>query len=179
MIIVMFIHLNSQSKKRMPSFCVKHLQLVLTLAWFSFFSVMELSAEEISPEHQAWLKNQFSEQHQQLIPIVAVADMYFSCNQERKVDATSISLEALVTQQSRAVLADKLINCLGEDDVKSDVALNFGLLGCFHQQLGHLPHNEKAQKMVIVEKAILALSREERQQSFTKCVNAQAIHYLK
>jgi len=31
----------------------------------------------------------------------------------------------------------------------------------------------------LVDKAILSLSREERQQSFTRCVNAQAINYLK
>ena len=130
-------------------------------------------------EHQQWLKDKFSEQHQQLIPIVAVADMYFACNQVRKVDPISYSLTDLVTKQSKNQLADKLMVCLGDDEVKSNQALNFGLMGCFHQQLSGLPEKEREIKMELVEKAILSLSREERQQSFTRCVNAQAINYLK
>jgi len=136
-------------------------------------------AQEMDAEHKQWLKDRFSDQHEQLIPIVAVADMYFACNQVRNVDPISYSLTDLVTKQSKNQLADKLMICLGEDEVKSDQALNFGLIGCFHQQLSGLPEQERKVKMALVEKAILSLSREERQQSFTRCVNAQAINYLK
>ncbi len=156
-----------------------------TVTWSLSFACLLIlvalngSAEEMDAEHKQWLKNKFSEQHQQLIPVVAVADMYFGCNQVRKVHPMSYSLADLITKQSKNQLADKLMVCLGKDEVKSNQALNFGLLGCFHQQLSGLPKEERKVKMALVEKAILSLSREERQQSFTRCVNAQAINYLK
>ena len=43
------------------------------------------------------LKKRFSEQHQQLIPVVAVADMFFICNQVRKFDKTEYKLNFLIT----------------------------------------------------------------------------------
>ena len=154
-------------------FCV-----VLSLTLLPFIATKTL-AEEFTQEHKQWLQQQFGEQHKNLIPIVAVADMYFACNQQRKVDPRNQSLASLVTQVDKNQLANKLMRCLGEDKIKSDEAINFGLLGCFHQQLSGLPEQERAVKMALVEKAIVALSREERQQSFTRCVNAQAMHYLK
>jgi hypothetical protein len=75
-------------------------------------------------------------------------------------------------------LAEKLITCLGDDNLQSEVALNFGLLGCFHEQLAHLPESERQQKMMLVKQAILSLSLSERQKSLTQCVTEQAIHYL-
>lgn len=129
-------------------------------------------------EHNAWLKKQFSEQHQSLIPIVAVADMLYSCNQERKIEPVNYKLNDIISNMDRNRLAEKLILCLGADGMKSEIALNFGLLGCFHEQLAHLPDVEREQKMVLVRKAILSLSRSERKKSFTQCVTAQAIHYL-
>ena len=134
--------------------------------------------EQITTEHKAWLKEKFSEQHKKLIPIVAVADMYYACNKRRKVDPISYQLTDLVNKIDKNQLADKLSLCLGEDTVQSDVALNFGLLGCFHEQLSHLSEIEKKQRMALVEKAILSLSRNERKKSFTQCVTEQAIHYL-
>ena len=154
---------------------VTQVNSVILLCLMAFNS----SAQEMDKEHQQWLKDQFSEQHEKLIPVVAVADMYFACNQVRHVDPISYSLTDLVTKQDKNQLADKLIVCLGEDEVKSDKALNFGLIGCFHQQLSGLPEQERIAKMKLVKKAILSLSREQRQQSFTRCVNAQAINYLK
>ena len=150
-----------------------YLAVLLTLLAFSSIS------EEFSEEHKLWLKEKFGEQHQNLIPIVAVADMYFACNKLRKVDPIQPPLVDLVTKENKNVLAEKLSVCLGSDEIKSDLALNFGLQGCFHQQLSALPDEERKVKMELVDKAILALSREERQQSFTRCVNAQAIYYLK
>ena len=145
----------------------------------SFFSYASSSTETMTPEHQQWLKEQFSEQHKKLIPVVAVADMFYGCNQERKVETTYYPLKNLITQMDKKQLAEKLSACLGKDEIKSEQALNFGLIGCFNEQLSDLPDEEKKQKMTLVEKAILSLSRTERQKSFTKCVNAQAIHYLK
>ncbi len=39
--------------------------------------------------HNDWLKKRFSKQHQQLIPIVAVADIFYSCNKARRTDKIS------------------------------------------------------------------------------------------
>lgn len=129
-------------------------------------------------EHNAWLKNKFSEQHQSLIPIVAVADMLYACNQDRKIEPVTYQFKALILHMDKNRLAEKLLSCLGGDSIQSDIALNFGLLGCFEEQLMHLPDIERQQKMVLVKKAIKALSHNERKKSFTQCVSAQAIHYL-
>lgn len=125
-----------------------------------------------------WLKKEFSAQHQELIPVVAVADIYYSCNEARKVDAVTSSINELVLKLDRNTLALKLTNCLGDDTVKSDIAINFGLKACFKAQLAHLEQKDQVAKMALVDKAILSLSRSERQQSFTQCVTDQAIQYL-
>ena len=131
-----------------------------------------------SEDYDAWLKDKFSAQHEKLIPIVAVADMFYACNQQRKIDKQNYQLKELIIKMNKDELAEKLAQCLANDAVQSDVALNFGLLGCFHEQLAHLPEVERQQKMALVEKAILSLSRNERKKSFTQCVTEQAIHYL-
>lgn len=132
----------------------------------------------VTAEHNAWLKNKFSDQHQSLIPIVAVADMLYACNQARKVEPVTYQFKALILHMDKNRLAEKLLSCLGEDTMQSDTALNFGLLGCFEEQLMHLPDIEREQKMILVKNAIKALSHDERKKSFTQCVSAQAIHYL-
>ena len=172
--IDMTINSDNNELRKYTSSCTRFAILFLFI-----FDASTGYAQEIDKSHQQWLKNQFSEKHQKLIPIVAVADMYFSCNEIRKVDPISLSLSDLVTKKNKNELADKLILCLGNDEIKSDQALNFGLLGCFHQQLSGLDEEDRKIKMILVNKAILSLSREERQQSFTRCVNAQAINYLK
>jgi hypothetical protein len=133
---------------------------------------------QANAEHNAWLMDKYSEQHEKLIPVVAVADMFYACNKVRKVDSTHYQLSDLVTKIDKNQLAEKLALCLGNDEMQSEAALNFGLLGCFHDQLAHLPKSEREQKMALVEKAILSLSRSERKKSFTQCVTEQAIHYL-
>jgi hypothetical protein len=129
-------------------------------------------------EHNAWLKKKFGGQHQKLIPIVAVADMFYACNIERKVDPIDYQLTDLILTMDKNRLAEKLTLCLGDDSIKSGVAINFGLLGCFHDQLAHLSQVERQQKMLLVKNAIHALSNDERKKSLTQCVTEQAIHYL-
>jgi len=129
-------------------------------------------------KHNSWLKKRFSEQHQKLIPVIAVADIFYACNIERKVDPNDYQLADLISIMDRNRLAEKLALCLGDDTIQSEVAVNFGLLGCFHEQLAHLPKVERQQKMVLVKSAIHLLSSRERKKSFTQCVTEQAIHYL-
>ncbi|MBL4765876.1 MAG: hypothetical protein JKX67_11495 [Colwellia sp.] len=134
--------------------------------------------KESSQEHNAWLKQRFSDQHQKLIPVIAVADIFYACNIERKIDAINYPLTDLILSMDKNRLAEKLALCLGNDTIKSDVAVNFGLLGCFHEQLVHLSRAERQQKMRLVKSAINSLSSSERKKSFTQCVTEQAIHYL-
>ncbi len=150
--------------------------MILPLFSQAFIST---STQESTAERDAWLKQRFSEQHQRLIPVVAVADMFFSCNQQRKIDVADYQLKELIVEMDKGELAEKLAQCLADDTMQSDVALNFGLLGCFHDQLSHLPKTQQQQKMRLVKQAIAALSQSERKKSFTQCVTEQAIHYLK
>ncbi|HCM47548.1 MAG TPA: hypothetical protein DIS98_08575 [Colwellia sp.] len=129
--------------------------------------------------HNDLLKKRFSKQHQQLIPIVAVADMFFSCNKARQTEKTDYTLIFLINQMDKNTLAEKLGSCLGEDTMQSDVALNFGLFGCFHAQFSHLSKADSEQKKKLVKQAVSVLSHEERKKSFTQCVTEQSIHYLK
>jgi hypothetical protein len=140
-------------------------------------SVQEESKDNLA--HEQWLKDRFSDQHEQLIPIVAVADMFYSCNKVRKTDPIGYQVKELITGMEKDILAEKLSKCLAGDSIKSEVALNFGLFGCFHEQLANLPTEEKQQKLKLVKQAIASLSREERQKSLTQCVTDQAIGYLR
>lgn len=135
--------------------------------------------KESTQEHNAWLKQRFSEQHQKLIPVIAVADMFYACNLDRKTDLIDYQLNDIILTMNKNRLAQKLALCLGDDAIQSEVAINFGLLGCFHNQLAHLPSSERQQKMLLVKNAIHSLSSSERKKSFTQCVTEQAIHYLK
>ncbi len=153
-------------------------------AWWlvSSSSAVEASAaneNKSDKAHNEWLKKRFSKQHQQLIPVVAVADVFYSCNQARKTDKVDYELSFLINQMDKNTLAEKLGECLGDDTMQSDVALNYGLLACFEQQLAHLPKTDREQKMQLVKQAIYSLSNEERKKSFTQCVTEQSIHYLK
>lgn len=135
--------------------------------------------QENTQQHNAWLKQKFSAQHQKLIPVIAVADMFYTCNIERKVDPIDYKLSDLILTMDKNLLAEKLALCLGDDAIQSEVAIKFGLQGCFHEQLAHLPAVERQQKMLLVNNAIQSLSSSERKKSFTQCVTEQAIHYLK
>ncbi len=128
-------------------------------------------------DRDQWLKARFGTQHEKLIPIVAVADMYFSCQQQKAPDE-SLTIKGLITEVDKNTLAEQLMECLDGASPKSDIALNYGLSGCFHEQLADLPIADREQKMQLVGKAIASLSRAERQKSFTQCVTDQAINYL-
>jgi len=154
--------------------------VLLNSVLFAQSTSKSLDAEKVnSQEYNAWLKQRFGEQHQKLIPVVAVADIFYACNIERRTDPIDYQLSDLILKVDKNQLAQKLALCLGDDKIKSDIALNFGLLGCFHEQLAHLPANEGQQKMHLVKTAIHSLSHDERQKSFSQCVTEQAIHYLK
>lgn len=129
--------------------------------------------------HNEWLKTRFSKQHQALIPVVLVADMFVACNESREVDKTNYSLSYLINEMDKNLLAEKLGQCLGKDDIQSDVAINFGLLGCFQAQLSQAGDEENSQKMAIVKQAIASLSLAEREKTLTQCVTEQSIDYLK
>jgi hypothetical protein len=157
--------------------------IILSFLIFCHFNLAcaqapQTKSTDESVQHNAWLKQKFSEQHQNLIPKVAVADMLFSCNQARKIEPVNYQLNDLILRMDKNRLAEKLIRCLGNDSMKSDIALNFGLLGCFEDQLVHLPDIERKQKMDLVKKTIHDLPHNERKKSFTQCVSAQAINYL-
>jgi len=153
--------------------------MLRTFVFSLIFFIVSAHATELSSEYQSWLKEKFSAQHEALIPVVAVADMYFACNRERKVEPQDLSVEALVTKLGRNELAVKLSNCLKGELPNSNTALNFGLIGCFHEQLKSLPEKDRAVKEKLVLQAIKKLSKAQRQQSFTQCVTDQAIGYLK
>lgn len=149
----------------------------------SFAGMFSLSAQEhtndMTAEHKQWLRDKFSRQHQEITPKVAVADMFYGCNLARKSQPTHMPIDMLINKVDKATLAEQLTNCLGEQNLQSEEALNFGLIGCYTDQLSLLPEQEQAQKMQLVRRAIASLSRQERQKSFTKCVTEQAIKYLK
>ncbi len=137
------------------------------------------NASELSKSQEDWLKKTFSDQHEKLLPVVAVADMFFACNQQRKTDDLDYQVKTLITKMDRNELAQKLRHCLQGELPTSDTALNFGLIGCFHEQLQHLPEDDRKIKQKLVRQAIAKLSKAERQKSFTQCVTDQAIGYLK
>jgi hypothetical protein len=137
------------------------------------------SDNESTQQHNAWLKQRFSEQHQKLIPVIAVADIFYACNMERKTEPTDYEFSDLILIMDKNLLAQKLALCLGDDTIQSEIAVNFGLIGCFHQQLSHLPLAEHQKNMALVQNSMLSLSSSERKKSFTQCATEQAINYLK
>jgi hypothetical protein len=155
-----------------------HHSIIYGLFAVTLSSPIYAEQNEISDEMNQWLKSRFSAQHEALIPIVAVADMLYSCQQEEGI-GQNIAIKNLITTLDKNTLAEQLITCLAGASPKSDIALNYGLKGCFHEQLAELSAVEQQQKMRLVTKAIAALSRSERQKSFTQCVTEQAIHYLR
>ena len=158
------------------------LQACLVLICVALSSSFANASQSKTPEeleHDKWLKLRFSEQHKNLIPIVAVADMFFACDKAKNSGNENYQIDELVESMDRNLLAEKLSQCLDGQGMKSDVALNFGLYGCFYQQLKSLPTEDKQEKMKIVTQSISSLSREERQKSFSRCVTDQSISYLK
>ncbi len=148
---------------------------------FSFCCAISfvVCAQESAVDYDKWLKEKFQQQHEELLPVVAVADMFFGCNKARNIDASQPSVKQLVTEMGRNELALKLADCLKGELPNSDTALNFGLIGCFHEQLKGMPEEDRKVKQKLVRQAIAKLSKADRQKSFTHCVTDQAISYLK
>jgi hypothetical protein len=165
-------------KQLLVSACLAYL-VMINLAWSATESPADIATQVSEAEHNAWLKKRFSQQHNQLMPVVAVADMLFSCQQKRRADKRQYSVNFLVLEMDTQKLAEQLSSCLGKDTMQSDVAINFGLLGCFHEQLTHLPEAQHQQKMQLVQQTLAKLSYQERKKTFTQCVNEQSIKYLK
>jgi len=142
-----------------------------------------LSAETNLPtqltEHQQWLKNKFNHQHNKLTPKVAVADVFFACNNDKNNIYGEYSLDTLITTTHKDILAKKANLCLADEEINSNTAINYGLVGCFQDQFKNLPENERESKLNQVKKALKTLPKAERQKSFTKCVVNQSIKYLK
>ncbi len=130
------------------------------------------SANDQNPDEMV---KQFSLLHQQLMPKVAVADMYYGCE---LTQSKQYSFRQLIIEMDKTELAEKLVACLGEETLASDRALNLGILACFIDQTNHLPEQEQQQHLEQVKNALYNLPRAERQKSFTQCVNNQTLKYL-
>ena len=104
--------------------------LIPLLTLMCSFNALSAEEKDLS-EHQEWLKNKFAEQHNKLIPVVAVADMLFACNKDNDQGYGEYSLDILITKMDKTRLAEKLSSCLGDESVSSEQAINYGLLGCF------------------------------------------------
>jgi len=121
----------------------------------------------------------FIAKHQALLPVVAVADMFFACNRQRHTDSYDYQIADLVNKMDKGQLAEKLSNCLGTESLQSDTALNFGLIGCFHSQMISLDQKKYDEKMSELELLLVKLPREQRQKTLTKCVSEQALYFVK
>ncbi|TRX55112.1 hypothetical protein [Thalassomonas sp. M1454] len=149
------------------------------ILFFSLISCSNLFAQTttapVNTKSPDIMVEEFSLLHQQLMPKVAVADIYYGCHLSEE---TQYTIEYLITEMDKDVLANKLMACLGDDNIASDKALNFGIKGCFIDQLSALPETEQQASLNKVEQATASLPRSERQKSFTQCVNNQTLKYL-
>ncbi len=125
------------------------------------------------------LQQKFIKKHQAIVPVVAVADMFFACNRQRHTDSYDYQIADLVNKMDKNQLAEKLSDCLAGESLKSDIALNFGLIGCFHAQMASLNQKKYDEKMGKLELFLVKLPREQRQKTFTKCVSEQALYFIK
>ena len=144
----------------------------------SFVSLLLISfgtfAQDPANEHF----NKYKQKHSELVPVVAVADIFYGCSVKRKNKSPDYSLNHMITMLDRDLLAEKLAECLDTDPIKSEVAINFGLYGCFHNQMIHLSDKERMVNMDKVNTLLAKLSKEEKQKSFTQCVSDQAVSYI-
>ncbi|NMP16140.1 hypothetical protein [Thalassotalea sp. Y01] len=118
----------------------------------------------------------FAKQHSELMPKVAVADMYYGCLLEKGEQMPSFT--KLIKETDKETLANDLTACLGDKSLASDAALNYGIAACFYDQMAQLDEAQRQQNMQQVKAALADLPRQERQKSFTQCVNNQTLKYL-
>ncbi|WNC68314.1 hypothetical protein RI845_17565 [Thalassotalea nanhaiensis] len=142
---------------------------------FSFSSGL-FAATQTKPANPDEMVKQFSKMHEQLMPIVAVADMFYGCHLNKAQE--QYTLEFLINDMDKELLATKLSECLGEENLASDNALNYGIKACFSDQMSHLPDDEQQKNIEQVDNVLAELPRSERQKSFTQCVNNQTLKYL-
>lgn len=157
----------------------KEIKIAFGLFIGTVISTMSFASTTTNNIDDDALNARFQQQHQAMIPIVAVADMFFACNRQRHSENYDYQLDELITKMDKGELAQKLDACLAGESLKSDNALNFGLIGCFHSQMAQLDQKNYDEKMGQLELLLVQLPREERQKTFTKCVTEQAIYYLR
>ena len=90
------------------------LQACLVLICVALSSSVANASQSRTPEeleHDKWLKLRFSEQHKNLIPIVAVADMFFACDKAKNSGNENYQIDELVESMDRNLLAEKLSQC--------------------------------------------------------------------
>ncbi|TKB46305.1 hypothetical protein [Thalassotalea mangrovi] len=151
---------------------------LVCLTFSGLLSVAVCAGEDTAKSQQELVQN-FTEIHQNMMAKVAVADMLFGCKLEKQeVEASGSELQTYIVDTDRNSLAEQLMACIGEENIGSEMALNFGIIGCFSDQTRHLEQQEQQQKMTQVADAMKVISKEERQKSFTQCVNNQALQYL-
>ena len=160
-------------------FLLYRYEVLLVFCLSLIFIKPAYSSEQITDTYQSWLKNKFASQHEKLLPVVAVADMFYGCNAVRQIDPKKHQVKDLIVKMDQNQLADKLIECLGKSGIKSEEAINFGLIGCFTEQFTLLKPEDKKEKLKQVNAILLTLSYPEKQKTFTKCTTMQAIDYLK
>jgi hypothetical protein len=156
---------------------------IFTLIIFLLFSQLFLApisyADTTTDIENNSLQQRFIKKHQAIVPVVAVADMFFACNRQRHTDSYDYQIADLVNKMDKNQLAEKLSDCLAGESLKSDIALNFGLIGCFHAQMASLNQKKYDEKMGQLELLLVKLPREQRQKTFTKCVSEQALYFVK
>ena len=149
--------------------------LLFTQLFFAPISYADTTTDVVDNS----LQQKFIKKHQALVPVVAVADMFFACNRQRHTDSYDYQITDLVNKMDKNQLAEKLSDCLAGESLKSDIALNFGLIGCFHAQMASLNQKKYDEKMGKLELLLVKLPREQRQKTFTKCVSEQALYFIK
>ena len=138
----------------------------------SFAQPSTKTAEVLSPEVMV---EKFSALHQNLMPKVAVADIFYGCNLDNK---PHFSFSTLINKMDKNELGVKLMNCLGEDNIASDRALNFGIKACFIDEMEGIEADIREEKLKQVDTLLQNLPKDERQRTFTQCVNNQTLKYL-
>ncbi|MDN3652375.1 hypothetical protein QWY77_06315 [Thalassotalea ponticola] len=149
---------------------------VILLAVFSHTAHAFDTDSTEQDNEQSPIVKAFAKQHQELMPKVAVADMYAGCLHAK--EQSWVDLKALIEDTDKAQLAEQLTDCLGEHSLASDQALNYGIFACFYDQMADLESSERQQNLKQVSAVLTSLPRAERQKSFTQCVNNQTLKYL-
>lgn len=121
---------------------------------------------------------EYKQKHQQLIPKVLVADIYYGCIVKGKQQTPEHSLNHMISVLTKDSLAQLTLTCLGDTSIQSEQATDYGLYGCFASQMAFLEAEVFHQKMAQVDQLIETLAVKEKQKSLSQCVSDQAIAYI-